>query len=125
MKAKYLISAPIIYAVLIPLALLDLFTEIYHRVCFWLYGIPYVSREKYIRVDRHKLSYLNWFEKVNCAYCGYANGFAAYLVEIAGQTEKFWCGVKHQASEDFNAPKHHEEFSQYGDKDEFEKKYCN
>jgi hypothetical protein len=41
------------------------------------------------------LSYLNALEKLNCVYCGYANGTLAYAREIAARTEQFWCPIKH------------------------------
>jgi len=86
--------------------------EIYHRITFPLYGLNYVDRSKFIQLDRHKLSYLTLIQKINCAYCGYANGLAAYFVAVAGETEKYWCGIKH---EHIKRP-HHKEFLDYGDK---------
>jgi hypothetical protein len=40
--------------------------------------------------DRTHLAYLNLVEKINCAYCSYGNGLAAYLREIAARTEQYW-----------------------------------
>lgn len=91
-----MMSLPIIFAVFIPMLLLDICLEIYHRICFRLYELPYVQRSAYIKIDRHKLEYLNFLEKVGCVYCGYANGFAAYFVAIAAETEQYWCGIMHQ-----------------------------
>jgi hypothetical protein len=34
-------------------------------------------------------------EKFNCAYCSYVNGLLAYVSEIAGRTEQYWCPIKH------------------------------
>jgi len=116
---NYLISAPFIYAVFFPVVLLDIFLELYHRVSFPLYGIPYVKRGDYIRIDRHKLSYLNWIEKFNCMYCGYVNGFFAYAVQVAGETEKYWCGIMHEKYAKGAKPAHHKEFLEYGDKKGF------
>ena len=49
-------------------------------------------------------------------YCGYINGLYTYAVQIAGETEKYWCGIKHQKDgSDFVEPKHHSEFLEYGD----------
>lgn len=110
---RHLISAPFIYSVAVPIIILDLFAEIYHRVCFPLYGIKYVHRSKYVVIDRHKLSKLNIWEKLNCVYCGYVNGLLAYLVEIAGRTEKYWCGIKHQDNESKITPEHHKQFENY------------
>ncbi len=39
--------------------------------------------------------YLNFIEKLNCQYCAYGNGVLAYVVEVAGRTEQYWCPVKH------------------------------
>lgn len=113
---RHLISAPFIYSMIIPLIILDICTEIYHHVCFRLYGINLVERKSYIKIDRHKLSYLSPFEKINCAYCGYANGLAAYLTAIAAATEVYWCGIKHQHDPHFVMPAHHQNFIDYQDK---------
>jgi hypothetical protein len=89
------LTAPVIYVVIVPLVLLDLFVTIYQRVCFPVYGVPKVNRGDYLIFDRHHLAYLNALEKLNCAYCSYANGLIAYVREIAGRTEQYWCPIKH------------------------------
>src|SRR3989344_5807123 len=119
------ITLPFIYMMIVPLIILDIFLEIYHRICFPAYKISYVNRSAYIKIDRHKLSYLNWIEKLNCAYCGYANGLMHYASKIAGGTEKYWCGIKHKKSKDFIPPDHHKDFLEYGDEKEFNKKFGN
>jgi len=119
-KLRHFISFPFIASIIIPLVLIDLWTEIYHRVCFKLYKIPYINRSEYIKIDRHKLPYLSWFSKIACAYCGYANGLAAYLVAVAGATEKYWCGIKHQKLKNFHQPYHHQNFLEYGNQQQFE-----
>lgn len=118
-----IISLPIIFSVFIPIIILDIWVEIYHRVCFILYGLKYVKRSDYIKIDRQKLDYLRWYQKLGCAYCGYANGLVGYWTEIGARTEQYWCGIMHKKSENFKAPKHHRNFVKYGDKDEFEDKY--
>ena len=92
----HLVSYPFVIIPVIPLVFFDLLGELYHRVCFPLYGIPYIKRSDYVVIDRHKLKYLNWFQKVSCAYCGYVNGFLNYAVAIAGATEQYWCSILHQ-----------------------------
>ncbi|MFH1590253.1 MAG: hypothetical protein ABIB43_06825 [archaeon] len=114
-KFNHFISMPFIYFMIIPVFILDICMEIYHNVCFPLYGIPLVKRNKYIKIDRQKLKYLRFAEQVSCAYCGYANGVMAYGVKIAGETEKYWCGIKHQKDEEFIEPAHHKDFLKYGD----------
>jgi len=109
-QVRHSLSAPIIYSILLPVLVMDLWIEIYHRVCFPLYGLPYVKRSRYIRIDRHKLKKLSWLQKLNCMYCGYVNGFINYLREIGAQTEKYWCSIKHVADDDFVEPAHHIDF---------------
>ena len=73
----------------------SLWATAYQFICFPAYGIPKVRRRDYIALDRHKLAYLNSMEKFNCAYCSYVNGLLAYVSEIAGRTEQYWCPIKH------------------------------
>jgi len=88
-------TAPFIYLVFFPLLLLDLAITLYQFVCFPLYRVARLHRADYFVFDRTHLAYLNVIEKVNCAYCSYANGLATYLREIAGRTEQYWCPIKH------------------------------
>jgi hypothetical protein len=101
--ARYLLNArplvvltsPVIYSLIIPIVMLDLWMTIYQAVCFPIYGIPKVRRGDYLVFDRAHLAYLNAIEKLNCAYCTYANGVIAYVREIASRTEEYWCPIKH------------------------------
>lgn len=125
-ETKYLnhvISAPFIYAVFIWFIILDIFVEIYHRICFPLYWIPLIDRKKYIRFDRHKLPYLSLLQKFNCFYCSYWNWLINYVREIAWVTEKYWCGIRHMEYDDFIHPEHHKDFIPYWDEETFYKKY--
>ena len=122
-RTRHILASPFIASVVIPLVFTDVWFEVYHHVCFPLYGIKMVDRKKYIKIDRHRLKYLKPIQKVNCAYCGYANGLVNYWVKIAGETEKYWCGIKHEKDSNFIPPKHHWEFAEYDDEKEFEKKY--
>jgi len=89
------LTAPVIYAGIAPFLVLDFFVSIYQAVCFPIYGIAKVKRADYIVFDRHHLAYLNVLEKLNCAYCSYANGVIALTREIAARTEQYWCPIKH------------------------------
>lgn len=121
---KHLIAIPLVTSLIIPLLLTDIWAEIYHRICFPLYKIPYVKRKDYIKiVDRGKLKYLNFFQKLYCMYCGYGNGLVNYLVKIAGETERYWCGIKHQKTDGFVEPENQKNFAEYNNKEEFNKKY--
>ena len=119
------IALPFILIIIIPLIIFDVFLEIYHRICFPLYQIKTIKRNNYIKIDRHKLSYLKFMNKLFCIYCGYANGLLNYAVRIAGDTERYWCAIKHENSKNFKQPEHHKEFLEYGDKKTFDKKYNN
>lgn len=90
-----LMTAPIIYSLLLPFALLDLWVTLYQWVCFPIYGMPRVPRGRYFAIDRHTLAYLNGIEKLHCTFCSYANGVIAYVREVAGCTEQYWCPIKH------------------------------
>ncbi len=117
---RHLLSMPFIYSMIIPLLFFDIWLEIYHRICFPLYGIKYIQRKNYVKIDRHKLKYLTLIERLHCVYCGYANGMLLYACAIAGATEKYWCGIKHRKSDDFHEPAHHKEFIEYGDKEAYQ-----
>jgi hypothetical protein len=90
-----LLTAPVIYAMIAPLAFLDLCLVIYQWTCFSAWGIAKVRRGDYVVIDRHYLAYLNAIEKLNCIYCGYGNGVIAMAREIASRTEQYWCPIKH------------------------------
>jgi len=95
MLLRYFISMPFIYMMMIPAIILHILLEIYHQICFRLYDIPRVNPKEYFAFDRRHLPYLNWFEKLNCAYCSYFNALMAYAKEVAGRTERYWCPIKH------------------------------
>ena len=99
---------------IVPIVLLDAWVTAYQWLCFPLFGIRKVVRRQYIVIDRHKLAYLNWIEKLNCVYCGYANGVFAYVREITGRTEAYWCPIKH-GRDTRNAHAHYQQFARYGD----------
>jgi len=116
-----LITAPVIWACLLPALLLDLTVTIYHAVCFTVYGIPKVRRDDYIVVDRQALRYLNLIEKINCAYCGYFNGLIAYVQEVAARTEQYWCPIKH-ARKIAAIHSRYGKFLEYGDAEGYRKR---
>ena len=107
--------SPLLYGMIIPLVFLDLCLELYHRLVFPVIGIPMVPRRDYIKMDRHRLPYLPPILKLACAYCAYANGLIQYTARIAGDTERYFCPIKHQASAGFHVPPHHDTFVAYGD----------
>ncbi len=112
------LTAPIIYSVIIPLVLLDIFVSLYQWVCFPVYGIPKVKRRDYLVFDRAHLAYLNTIEKINCAYCSYGNGLVAYSREIFARTEQYWCPIKH-ARRILASHERYSAFADFGDAESY------
>lgn len=110
-RLSVVITAPLIYALILPFVLLDIFVSLYQAVCFPVYGIAKVKRSDHIVMDRQHLAYLNGLQKLNCLYCGYANGLIGYVREIAGRTEQYWCPIKHSRA----VPGRHENYAQFVD----------
>ena len=109
-----LLTAPVIYSLLLPFVILDLWVTVYQSICYPIYGMARVPRRPYFAVDRHRLAYLNGIEKVNCTFCSYANGVLAYVREVAARTEQYWCPIKHARA----VPTSHQRydaFLDYGD----------
>ena len=94
-RLSSVLTAPVIYSMVIPLLVIDLTFTLYQQICFRAYGIARVRRLDYLINDRHKLVYLNNIEKLNCAYCGYGNGVISYAREIFSRTEQYWCPIRH------------------------------
>jgi len=115
-----MLTAPIIYSLLIPIALLDIFVIIYQAICFPVYKIPRVRRRDYLVFDRHHLHYLNIIEKINCAYCSYANGAISFAREVAARTEVYWCPIKH-ARRILGPHPHYQGFADFGDAEGYRK----
>jgi hypothetical protein len=112
----YLISSPFIYGMIVPAVIWNIYLEIYHQVCFRLYGIPLVKMEDYFVYDRQLLSVLNKWEKINCYYCSYVNNLLQYSVEIAGRTERYWCPLKYER----RMNKNHDYYDQFLDREKIE-----
>jgi hypothetical protein len=110
------LTAPVIYSLILPMLFVDAWASLYQAICFRAYRIPRVSRSHYVAFDRGNLAYLNWIEALNCLYCGYANGVIAYVREIASRTELYWCPIKH-ALRITDPHQRYYEFLEYGDAD--------
>lgn len=117
----HLVTAPVIYSMIVPIVLLDTSITLYQHICFRAYHIPRVSHRDYIIFDHQQLSYLNSIEKLNCIYCSYANGFIAYAREIIARTEQYWCPIKH-AQRILDAHEHYADFAEYGDAEHYNAK---
>lgn len=114
MKPFNLLTAPLIYSMIIPLALFDAWVSLFQSVYFRSYRIPRVPRSEYIAFDHRHLRYLNRIEILNCLYCSYANGVVAYAREIGSRTEQYWCPIKH-ALRIRDPHQRYFRFAEYGD----------
>lgn len=108
------LTAPIIYAGIIPAFILEFFLFIYQAVNFRVYKITPVLRKDYFVFDRASLEFLNIIEKINCFYCSYFSGLLQYTIEIVGKTEQFWCPIRHARKLRFHHA-HYSKFTPYGD----------
>ncbi len=114
-------SAPFVYAMLIPLAFLDLSFFIYQSICFRLYKLALVKRSAHFIIDRQMLSSLSGIDKFNCVYCGYGNGVISYAREILSKTEQYWCPIKH-AQKTLGTAQRYNEFLEYGEIENYHEK---
>lgn len=93
---RTLATAPVVYSIVLPIAVLDVWVRVYQAVCFRAWGIPRVPRRPYFTFDRRALPYLNGLERLNCIFCAYANGVFAWVREVAARTEQYWCPIRHR-----------------------------
>lgn len=120
-RVPSILAAPVVYGLIVPLVLTDLSVSVFQAICFPVYGIRKVPRGDFVAIDRHHLAYLNPIEKLNCAYCGYANGVLAYARTVAGRSEEHWCPIKHARRTQGEHPAYWN-FAGYGDAEDFARK---
>ena len=113
-RPQNFLTAPIIYFMIVPLALFDLCISFYQLTCFPIYGIARIRRANYIVMDHRHLAYLNIIEKMHCMYCSYAVGLLGYAREITARTEQYFCPIKH-ARKILGAHSRYKHFLDYGD----------
>lgn len=117
-RPQNLVTGPIIYFMLIPMLLLDLTVSLYQAVSFPIYRIAKVRRADYIVFDRHELGYLNFYERLHCEYCAYANGLLSFCTEIVARTEEYFCPIKH-ARKVLGTHERYRRFLDYGDAEDY------
>jgi len=59
------------------------------RIITPLLGLPQISTRDYIIIDRHRIEGLPWFDKLNCVFCGWANGISHLINEMLGHINEF------------------------------------
>lgn len=120
-RPRNFLTLPVIYSMIVPLALFDLCASVYQAVCFPIYGVAKVRRADYIVMDHQHLAYLNVIEKIHCVYCSYAVGMLGYASEITARTEQYFCPIKH-ARKVLGTHPRYERFLDYGDADDYQGK---
>jgi hypothetical protein len=120
-RPQNLVTGPIIYSMIFPLAILDLCVSFYQATCFPIYGVAKVRRGDYIVFDRQQLEYLNFVEKFHCTYCAYGAGLIAYVAEIVARTEEYFCPIKH-ARKMLGTHARYARFLDFGDAADYEKR---
>jgi hypothetical protein len=113
------LTAPVVYSMVVPLAIADLSFTLYQHICLRAYGVSRVTRSEYLIFDRHRLVYLNSIEKLNCVYCSYGTGVIAYAREIVSRTEQYWCPIRH-ARRVNGAHDRYPRFFDYGDAETYQ-----
>lgn len=116
-----LLTGPIIYSMIVPLVIADVFISFYQFTCFPIYGIKRVKRSDYIIFDRHQLNYLNFIEKFHCTYCAYGSGMIAYISEIVARTEQYFCPIKH-ARKVLGSHARYAQFLDFGEAEDYQAK---
>lgn len=122
---RWAIGAPVVWLMIVPVVIADIFITFYMHIAFPIYGITKVKRSDYIRIfDRAKLPYLTWYEKAGCAYCGYVNGWLHYASVIAGRTENYFCAIAHLEERGYVPTEFEKSFAQYGDEAALKRRYA-
>ena len=90
-----LVTGPVIYSMVFPIAILDICISAYQYICFPVYKIKKFKRSDYIIFDRQELRYLDWVSKFHCTYCAYGVGVIDFSKAVIGATEAYFCPIKH------------------------------
>lgn len=117
----HLLTAPLIYAMVIPAIIFDVLLFVYQQMAFRVFKFEFIKRSDYMHFDHHYLGYLNAIEKLNCLYCSYFNGLMLYASAIAGRTELYFCPIKH-AKKVVAQHMYYDEFLSYGDEEDYQEK---
>jgi len=122
--AKLVFGMPFIYALIVPIVLLDAVATLYQQVCFPIYRMHKIPRSHYMQIKRVGLESLNIVDRLNCYYCSYANGVLRYVQKIAAETERMWCPIRQLQKKNYTEPRHHADFATAGSKDVLEAYYA-
>ncbi len=122
--SKLVFGMPFIYALIIPITLLDALATLYQVVCFPIYRMPKVERGQFMQIKRTGLEALNIVDRLNCYYCSYANGVLRYVQKIAAETERMWCPIRQLHKKNYTPPTHHTDFAENGSREALGRYYA-
>jgi len=122
-RAYTLITVPILYLGIFVFALFDLFVMVYQYTCFRVYKIPIVQRSENFRFNKKELAELNLIQTINYLGISYTGGVIALARKVFAETERYWCPIKH-AKKMLGYHDLYDEFAEYGNAEEFFKKYA-
>ena len=63
-----------------------------------IFGIKHVRWKDYVIIDRQRIKDLSFFDRLNCKFCGYANGLCCMMnkeYDILAEYQKEMGGVRH------------------------------
>ena len=91
--------------------IVHLWCWLFHRLVTPFFGIEPLYLRDYLVIDRHRLSRLNWIQKIGCVYCSYANAVTAFAKATANGVEVHACAIKHLSKR--KGLEHQEDFWPY------------
>ena len=65
-----------------------------------------------------QIAALDFYERLHCEYCAYANGLLAYCAEVVARTEQYFCPIKH-ARKVLGTHARYRDFLAYGDAEDY------
>ena len=65
-----------------------------------------------------QIAALDFYERLHCEYCAYANGLLAYCAEVVARTEQYSCPIKH-ARKVLGTHARYRDFLAYGDAEDY------
>ncbi|MCA9369577.1 MAG: hypothetical protein H6774_02880 [Pseudomonadales bacterium] len=89
------LAAVAIYSMVFPLVVMDAFLFFYQKIFFGFLQIPQIDRDQYVKFDRWNMTGLDFFQRVHCAYCDYANGLIDFARAVTRQTEIHTCAIQY------------------------------
>jgi hypothetical protein len=109
-----LLTAPVIYSLLLPFVILDVWVTLYQSICLPIYRNGTCASPPVFRNRSSQACVPERDRKGQLHSCSYANGLLAYAREVGARTEQYWCPIKHARAVPAPHPRYHV-FLDYGD----------